>query len=364
MTNTTTRISSKLALIFIGVLALVTMLYMVQAIILPIVYSVIIAIALNPIVNFLVAKKTNHTVAIVLAISIVLLLTMALLIFISSQLSMLSETYPLLVDKFYEAGKLSVTWASTYFNISTIKINVLLADAKIAIINTGKSYIGAAVSSMGHGMFVLALIPVYVVMFLYYKPLLLDFIRQLFGANHLVAVNQVLTKTKLIIQKYLLGLLIEAFIIAILNSVGLLIIGIDYAIILGIIGALLNVIPYIGGIVAVALPAIVAITTKSTSTYFVLVLLVYVVIQFIDNHYISPKIVASKVKINALAAIIVVLCGSALWGVAGMFLSIPLTAIIKVICEHVPSLKPWGLLLGDTLPTTTVAKIKLKKHYK
>jgi predicted PurR-regulated permease PerM len=136
-----------------------------------------------------------------------------------------------------------------------------------------------------------------------------------------------------------------------MNSVGLLILGIDYAILLGILGALLNVIPYIGGIVAVALPMMIAVATKSTAWYAVWVLAVYYFIQLIDNNFIVPRIVASKVKINALFSIIVVLAGNALWGIPGMFLSIPLLAIVKLICDNIEPLKPWGFLLGDTMPS-------------
>ena len=358
---TKTSFYNKVSLVFMGLLALLTMLYLAQAIILPILYSIIIATSLNPIVVFLISKKINHILSIVIAMSVIFLITTALLILIASQLSVFSDTYPLFVNKFYEGLKLFINWASSYFNISTYKINTMLAETKIGIINTGKSSMGSVISSMSHWIFVMVLVPVYVFMFLFYKPLLLDFFRRLFGINHLAGVNDVLTETKIIIQKYLIALVLEATIIAILNSVGLLLIGIDYAILLGVIGALLNVIPYVGGIIAVSLPAMIAITTKSSSSYLVLVLLLYIVIQFIDNHYISPKVVASKVKINALVSIIAVLCGSALWGLPGMFLSIPLTAIIKVICDHVESLKPWGFLLGDTMPTITVFKLKLKK---
>jgi predicted PurR-regulated permease PerM len=149
-----------------------------------------------------------------------------------------------------------------------------------------------------------------------------------------------------------------------MNSVGLLMLGIDYAILLGIIGAMLNVIPYIGGIVAVALPMMIAIATKSSAWYAVYVLAVYYFIQFVDNHYIVPKIVASKVKINMLFAIIVVLAGNALWGIPGMFLAIPLLAIVKLICDHIESLKPWGFLLGDSMPPLMTIKpifTKVKK---
>jgi predicted PurR-regulated permease PerM len=172
-------------------------------------------------------------------------------------------------------------------------------------------------------------------------------------------VGDMIKQTKSVIQRYLIGLIIEAIIIAIMDSAGLLILGIDYAILLGIIGALLNVIPYIGGIVAVALPMMIAIATKSTPLYALYVLGIYYFIQLIDNHYIFPKIVASKVKINMLFAIIVVLAGNALWGVPGMFLSMPLLAIIKLICDHIEPLKPYGFLLGDTMPPI----LKIKKIF-
>jgi len=177
-------------------------------------------------------------------------------------------------------------------------------------------------------------------------------------------VADVLTSTKKIIQSYLVGLFFEMIIIAILNSAGLLLIGIDYAIILGITGAILNIIPYIGGIIAIALPMLIAFVTKDSITYPLLVLGVYLFIQFVDNHFIIPKIVASRVQLNALLSIIAVLIGGALWGIPGMFLSIPLTAILKVIFDHIDSLKPWGFLLGNIVPTGTTfyyIKQKLKK---
>jgi len=87
---------------------------------------------------------------------------------------------------------------------------------------------------------------------------------------------------------------------------------------------------------------------------------IHIFIQIIDNDYIVPKIVASRVKLNALFSIIIVLVGNALWGIPGMFLSIPLLAIVKVIFDHIDSLKPWGFLLGDTMPPV----IKLKPIFK
>jgi predicted PurR-regulated permease PerM len=104
----------------------------------------------------------------------------------------------------------------------------------------------------------------------------------------------------------------------------------------------------------------VALVTKPSPWYAFYVLAAYYVIQLIDNHYIVPYIVASKIKINALFAVIIVLVGNALWGIPGMFLSMPILAIIKLICDHIEPLKPWGFLLGDTMPPL----LKIKKIFK
>jgi predicted PurR-regulated permease PerM len=199
------------------------------------------------------------------------------------------------------------------------------------------------------------LVPIYVFMILFYQPLLMDFIHKVFGKRHRRKVGVIAVQIKTVIQRYLNGLLIEAVIVGVLGAAALLILGIEYAILLGILGAVLNVIPYIGGIVAAALPMMVALATKSP--WFALyVLIIHIVIQIIDNNVIVPIIVASKVKINALFSVVVVIAGSAFWGLPGMFLSIPLLAIVKLVCDHIDPLKPWGFLLGDTLPP--ILKIK------
>lgn len=198
-------------------------------------------------------------------------------------------------------------------------------------------------------MVVMVLVPVYIFFILYYKSLLIEFIRKLFNVSHHKTVVEVLENTQIIIRSYLVGLLIEGAIVAVLNCVGLLILGIEYAIILGITGAILNVIPYIGGIIAIALPMIIAVVTKSWISAL-LVFVVYTAIQFIDNHYLIPYIVASKVKVNALMALIIVLVGNLIWGVPGMFLSIPILSLVKVIFDHIDPLKPYGFLLGDNIP--------------
>lgn len=352
---------AKASLIFIGLFALIDMLDIAQAIIVPIIYSIIIAIVMSPMVDFFVRKKMNRVLAIATVLILVSLIIILFIGLMTVQLDALSEGFPKLVAKFYETLDRSIIWASDNFNVSTRKINAYITDTKTEMLDKSRSSIRATLSTMGNVLVILVLIPVYVFMILFYRPLLLDFIRKVFGQSNAKEVNEVLSSTKSIIQRYLVALLLEAAIIAVLNTVGLLIIGIEYAILLGIIGALLNIIPYLGGIIAMALFMVVAWVTKESPSYALYVLILYTTIQFIDNNLIVPKLVGSKIKINALIAIIAVIAGGALWGIAGMFLSLPLTAIAKLIFDRVEPLKPWGLLLGDTMPDIALFKVSLKK---
>lgn len=348
---------AKATVLLVGLSAFLTILYIAQGIIVPVVFAVIIAILLNPVVNFLVRIKINRLVAIIITLFLTFLVIAAFCGLLFSQAIRFSESWPMLVNKFTLILNQLITNASEYFNIDPQNIHEWITKTKSELINTSSKAIGNTILIFGSGIVVLFLIPVYIFIILYYQPLLIEFIHRLFASGNQSQVKEIVSQTKTLIQRYLLGLVIEAILMSTLNSAALLLLGIQYAIILGIIGAFLNVIPYIGGIVAVALPMMIAIATKSTAWYAFYVMVAYYIIQLIDNNYIVPIIVASKVKINALFSIIVVFVGNALWGIPGMFLSIPLLAIVKLICDNIESLKPWGFLLGDSMPPL----IKLKK---
>ncbi len=333
----------------IGLCAFLAIMYIARSIFIPVVFSIIFAIVLHPVVNFFVEKKINRVFAIVITLFLTFLVIAAFGFLFFSQASRFSESWPILVDKFTEIFNQTITWASGYFDINAQKIHEWFANTKSEFLTSSAATIGKTIVSVGSLLVVLFLIPVYVFMLLFYHPILIEFIHRLFGTSNQTQVNLIVTKTKNVIQRYLIGLVIEAAIVATLNIVALMLLGIEYPVLLGIIGALLNVIPYIGGIIGVAIFMVVALITKAP-VFMIYIIVIYSVIQFIDNHYIVPKIVASKVRINALFAIIAVIAGNALWGIPGMFLSIPLLAIVKLICDNIEPLKPWGFLLGDTMP--------------
>ncbi|MEO7522828.1 MAG: AI-2E family transporter [Ferruginibacter sp.] len=350
----------KIAQIFLGIIAFFFILYIGQDIIIPITYAMLIAVLLNPFVNYLCKHKFNRAVAILLAILLAFILVVATIYFIASQVIKFGDTLPQLKVKFNLVYQQGIGWVSEHLNISKSRIDNWINNTKGEGMKNSNTLIGQTITTIGGVLVIIFLLPVYIFMILFYKPLLVEFISRLFPKDKHSTVAEVLMETKALISNYLVGLLFEMVIVAILNIAALLILGIQYAVLLGIIGALLNLIPYIGGIVAIALPMIIAIATKSPE-YALYVLIAYIIVQFIDNNFLVPKIVASKVKINALVSIIVVLVGGAMWGIPGMFLSIPLIAILKVMFDRINPLKPWGFLLGDTIPSIVSFKFNLPK---
>jgi predicted PurR-regulated permease PerM len=351
---------AKAVLIIIGFFVFFAILYIAQSIIVPLVFATIIAIVLHPAVNWLIRMKVNRMIAIAIVFFIAFLVIAAFGTLLIRQVHRVSDTWPVLSEKFNTTITQNIADASVRYDIDPQKLDDWITSAKQELIDHGRAAIGQTLVIIGNGLVILFLIPVYVFMILYYQPLLQDFIFKLFSENNKGRVRTMVSQTKMVIQRYLVGLVFEFVIVAALNTVALLILGVEYAVLLGIIGALLNIIPYIGGVISVAIYMLFTLVTKSP-VYMLYVLAAYSIIQFVDNNYIIPKIVASKVRINALFSVIVVIAGNALWGVPGMFLAIPLLAIVKLIFDNIDSLKPWGFLLGDTMPPIIKIPPILKK---
>ena len=175
--------------------------------------------------------------------------------------------------------------------------------------------------------------------------------------------RQVLFNVKFAIQSFLLGLITEMGMVATLTGVGYMIIGAHYAVLLGVITGILNLIPYVGILVAGLLSIIVTLTSTTDLSMIIGVIVVNVIVQFIDNNFLVPLVVSSKVQINALVSLSAIIVAGAIAGVSGMFLAIPILAILKVIFDRLDFLEPWGYLIGDDLPKTSDwGKIKLTPY--
>ncbi|SEB18511.1 AI-2E family transporter [Pedobacter hartonius] len=333
----------KSTVVLFGLILLTYTLSNLRDILTPLAFALIIAILLNPLVNRFQKRKMPKMLAIILSMFIALVLIVAVVYFLSTQIAQFGESFPMLSQKFNQLLVMFQNWLQKDFGISIQKQVQLINEA----VNNSKALVGHTLGTAIGILGVVFLIPVYVFLYLWYKTKMLNFLYEVFAEENSEKVADVLSETKLAIQSYMVGLLIEAGIVAVMNSTALLLLGVKYAILFGVIGAILNMIPYIGGIVAILLPVLMATVTKDGYTTQLGIVGAYAVIQFIDNNFLVPNIVSSKVQINALVSILIVLLGNALWGVSGMFLSIPFVAILKIIFDRINELKPWGKLLGD-----------------
>jgi predicted PurR-regulated permease PerM len=346
----------KAPAVLLGIVLVVYILHVLGGVLVPLAFATLIAILLNPLY-----VRLEHVMpkipAIILSILLGILVIAGLFYFLSTQISSFVDSVPLIQTKFTALLAEAQVWAKDHFGLNLEKQMAALKDGA----NNGGRMIASTVGTILGMISVVVLLPIYIFMMLFYKPLILDFLFQVFSEKHSLRVAEILSQTKSAVQSFMQGLMLETAIVCVMNSVALLLIGVPSAIVIGVIGGILNILPYIGGLVAIALPLLMVTITRDGYTGQLLVIGAYLFIQFIDNNILVPRIVSKKVQINALISIIVVLLGGLLWGVAGMFLSIPFIGVLKIIFDRVEGMKPWGCLLGDEVPTEHIGLIWQKR---
>lgn len=347
----------KIPAILLGLVLGFWILFVLGDILVPVVFSVLIAILINP----LYARFENimpKVPAILLTLLIAILVIAGLFYFLSTQISVFIESIPLIKEKLSALLTNLQFWSKDKFGINIEKqVSALNASLSGGGGDMLKNTVGPVLTFIS----VVLLIPTYVFLLLYYKPLILDFLFQVFSEKHSLRVAEILSQTKTAVQNFMQGLMLETVIVCVLNSIALLIIGVPSAIVIGVIGGILNLIPYIGGLVAIALPVLMVTISQDGFSGQFAVIGAYLVIQFFDNNILMPRVVSSKVQVNALISIIGVLMGGALWGLSGMFLSIPTIGVLKIIFDRIDGLKPWGSLLGTEVPSEHIGLVWQKR---
>jgi predicted PurR-regulated permease PerM len=323
-----------------------------RGILIPFSFAVFLAVLLNPLMERLLRWRLPKVAAIAVSLIVAILLIGGIWYFLANQIVQFTDQLPLLEKKGSELFARAQNYLTQHWNIPVAKTNDYLGQAKAAI----KPLLGQLLGSMAGTMGSVFLLPIYTFLLLYYKNLILNFLYEIFAEQNAEEVSAVLRQVRGAIQSYMYGLLIEAAIVATLNTIALLILGVQYAVLMGVLGALLNVLPFFGGILAAALPMMVATITKEGYDTQIGIAIAYIIIQFTDNHFLIPYIVSAKVRINALLSVVAVLLGGAVWGLAGMFLSIPFIGVLKIIFDRIPEMRPWGRLLGDKAEARKVVR--------
>ncbi|WP_157805324.1 AI-2E family transporter [Confluentibacter citreus] len=353
-----------------GLLTIVTIvfiLYILKSLLIPILYAIILAVMIFPVQRFLEHKwRFNRLFATLCSLLIIFFITAligALIYFQLNSISNNGEDYTKNISKLYNDATASIQKMLNMNSSNTL----FSSDLKIEnILKNNFDKIGEFLTQSGSLISNLVLIPIYLFFFLYYRQFFRVFYYKAFKYKSKDFLNNMIDKVYNIQQNYLIGLIKVIVIVGILNTTGLLILGIDHAIFFGFFAAILLLIPYIGVIIGSLIPAMVALATKDSAWYALGVVAIFMFIQFLEGNFITPKITGSKVSINAFIAILSFIVFSMLWGIAGMILALPITATLKIIFDNTPGFHAYGFLIGDPIDKHlhSRARTRLKKWKK
>lgn len=330
----------------LSVVLILFLLYIGSTIIIPLLFAVFISVILFPLTRFFESIGMWRSLAAFISIILFLLALTTVIYFLSQQVVSFSKDIPTLEAKLTETLHHFQHWIYVHYRINNTQQMSYLSKSASNILNNVTNSVGNIFLYITNTIIWIIFTIIYTFFMLYHRKLMVRFLLALFRPQDRTQVLEVIMETKSVINSYILGLLIEMGIVATLNSVILALLGVPYSLFIGILAAILNIIPYLGIYTATALSLLITFAS-GTTTQVLETGLVLISIHIFDANIMMPRIVGGRVKMNPFITIVAVLLGDMLWGIPGMFLFIPLTAIIKIISERVEALKPWAILIGE-----------------
>lgn len=329
------------------------LLYFGKALFIPLSFAILISFILYPICKLIEKKGVNSTVAIFISIfGLVVLASFITYLFIL-QIIAFSNEWQFFRVKLVETALQLSHYLSEQFNLSSENQMVFL---KNAINNSGTQAISLlqnTLYSLSESLFYLVIIPVYSILILHYRQLLVNVLYHIFPSEKKETIREILVETIHAYYNFIKGMGLVYIIVGVLNSIGLAIIGVPHPILFGFTASVLTFIPYVGILISSLLPIAISWITFNSIWYPIGVVIVFGIVQLLEAYIIFPFAVGSRLKINTLVIILVVIIGGILWGAAGMILFIPFVSIAKLIAIRTKGLKILEILLGEGEKTKT-----------
>jgi predicted PurR-regulated permease PerM len=331
----------------IGLSLLVFILHKLDDLLLPLVYAILLSLLLMPLVTKLEKWRWPRMLAIAAAILLVVAFIAGLFTFFGSQIISLRGELPLIQTKLVALFDQQQQLLSKRFHFQPMSHDEVINSSLSALQAQSSKYLGSTLNTTLGVLSTITLVPIYIFCFLYYRDHLRQFMFRFVEPDKRTVVLHTVDNIQNVVQGYMSGLFTVIVVVSVLNAIGLLALGVKYAIFFAIFASVLAVIPYIGITVGSIIPALLTYVETGSVTHGLLVIGVFMLVQFISDNILAPLITASKVSLNPLTAIIALILGAQLWGTPGMILSVPLSAVIKVVLDANKATEPWGFLLGD-----------------
>lgn len=356
---------AKLALVLFCIICLGYLAILGQTLLAPMLTSFLLALLLLPLANFLERRfKFKRSIASLCSVILMIAVISGIMYFLVNQLTDLWQDWPLLKKQAQTSFHDVQLWISRTFHVNTTKQIRYLQDSAASALATSATVLGATLLTLSSTLLFLSFLLLFTFFILNYRKTLFTFLTSVFAEEHTEKVGDIVQRIQYIIKKYITGLFLQMVIVTAMMMFVLWILGVKYAVLLGLIAGIFNIIPYIGIFSALLISALITFATAGAAKAL-LVIAAYAGVHAIDGNVLMPLVVGSKVKINALFAFIGIVVGEMIWGISGMFLCIPYLAMLKIIFDRVDQLKPWGILLGgDEKPAKKRKIYRITKNIK
>jgi predicted PurR-regulated permease PerM len=346
----------------LGTIALfIGMMYVGQTLLAPVAFAILISFILYPMCVSIEKRVKSRTWAIVISFFIVTVVLSSIILLFSSQLVNIVNNFEDFTLKLNDIQNQVILFINTNIPfIPEMNKDGLMDIGKRWFTSNSGGVLAGTLNVTGVIFTGMMLTFIYTFLMLLYRDGIKNALAHFVPVAKRPEFLQMLRKMRKVGQQYVSGMLVIITILATLNTIGLLIIGVEYAVFFAVFAAFLGVIPYIGTTLGGALPAIYALMTFDSLWVPVIVVLVFWFIQLIEGNYLSPRIMGGNLNINALVSLLVLILGGLIWGVAGMVLFLPFMAIFKVACDYYKELQPIGKLIQGNLYVADENNLKAK----
>lgn len=321
------------------------LLYFGKTLFIPMFFGLLVAIVMYPVCKKLELKAWSRTMSTTISLVIVVLLFGMVLGLLVWQVNAFWKDWPLIALKLESLFLDIQTWV---VDKTGVTIDVQMDWLRNLAMNSGSvtgNMLGGVINLTVSTFFMLFMIPVFAALFLYHRQVFVKYLRFVVGERHMARLDLILQEVTHTYFSYIKGMVLVYIIVGVLNSIGLLALGIRHAVLFGMLTAIMTMIPYIGIIVSALLPVTVAWTTKDSIWYPLGVVAVFSFVQYLEANVIFPKVVGAQLNVSTWATLVAILAGGILWGVSGMVLFIPFVAILKIVTDHVEEWKGLNMLL-------------------
>ncbi len=313
----------------------------------PIAFGILLAYLLYPIVNYFEKKGIPRIIANLIAILFTIIVLGGTFTFFYFQLTNLLDEFAAVKKQAIENIEKLQSAIDSVIGIQDNTLESFLKDTVSSLFSVRNNILGDVFSATTGTIVKILLLPVYIFLFLYYRTKFAYFILKIVNKKYKLKTINILRDISTIAARYMGGVTIVVFILCFLNSLGLSIIGVRFAILFGIVSAFFNFIPYFGTLMGGAVPLLFVLVSTDEPMYYALrVIILFIIIQFTENNILTPNIVGGNVKLNPFFIIVGLILGAILWGIPGMLVVVPFLAIARIICYNIESLHPYAFLLG------------------